>query len=102
MFNFTDPEAGKMYGKGDTVFINGMVSFENGLHGYEVSLVNTSHNDTVVFNKHEHAHGNSFHIHEHWVNSVMHHSDMELRIEVQTDHTDKAESKTIKFHCHPM
>ena len=102
-FNFTNPIPGSMYSKGDTVFIDGMISFENGLHGYEVSIVNKSHNDTVVFNKHGHDHNTMFHIHDYWVNSVMHHSDMELQIEALTEHGGgKSETKTIKFHCHPM
>ncbi len=102
-FDFTSPEDNKMYSKGDTVFIDGMMTFENGLHGYELSIINKSHNDTMVFNKHEHSHGNSVHVHEYWVNSVTHHSDMELMIEAHKDHSgDTKETKTIKFHCHPM
>ncbi|MBO6515234.1 MAG: hypothetical protein JJ975_01615 [Bacteroidia bacterium] len=102
MFNFADPAAGATYSAGDTVAINGMISFENDMHGYEISIINTSHSDTVVFNKHEHMDGKMFHIHEHWVNNVMHHSNMQLKIEALTDHAGTRETKTINFHCHPM
>lgn len=102
VFDFTSPEAGAMYGKGDTVFINGMISHTTDLHGYEISIINGSSDDTVVFNNHEHMDGKMFHIHEKWVNNVTDHSNMTLRIEALTDHAGTVETKEIMFHCHPM
>lgn len=100
-FSFTNPEAGKMYDNGDTVHMDGMISWENEMHGYEITLTNTSM-DSVVFSKHEHEDGNTFHIHEAWKNNVMHHSDMKLTIDALTDHDGAKETKEIIFHCHPM
>ena len=101
-FEFSSPEGGATFGKGDTVFINGMISHTMDMHGYEVSIINNSHNDSVVYNEHSHNDGKMFHIHEHWVNSVEHHSNMTLKIEVLTDHAGNRETKEVLFHCHPM
>lgn len=100
-FDFADPVAGSIYQSDDTVFINGMISFENDMHGYEVSLINKSHNDTMVFNKNEELDGKMIHVHAHWVNNVDHHSDMTLTIDALTDHSGTKQTKTIDFHCHP-
>ncbi len=101
-FDISDPVAGTMYGKGDTVFINGMISYDVEMHGYEINIINTSNNDTVVFNKHAHSDSKMFHIHEHWVNNVSGHSNMTLSIEALTDHSGASQTKEISFHCHPM
>ncbi|MFY0642877.1 MAG: hypothetical protein JXR19_00265 [Bacteroidia bacterium] len=100
--NFAEPVASTMYGQGDTVYINGMISADMEMHGYEISLVNTSNNNTEVFNKHAHEDGLMFHIHEMWVNDVNSHSDMVLTITIDKNHEGDKETKTILFHCHPM
>ncbi|MFT5511878.1 MAG: hypothetical protein ACI8SE_000272 [Bacteroidia bacterium] len=102
VFDFSSPISGAMYGKGDTVFIDGMISYTKDLHGYKVSITNTSNSDTVVFNNHEHIDSKTFHIHEHWVNNVNYHSNMMLKIEAITDHAGTSETKELMFHCHPM
>lgn len=100
-FTFTNPEGGKMYGRGDTVHIDGMISWENELHGYELTLTNTTM-DSVVYTSHGHEDTKMIHIHKMWVNNVMHHSDMKLTIDALTDHDGTKETKAILFHCHPM
>ena len=102
VFDFSSPADASMFGKGDTIHIDGMISHTIDMHGYEISIINTSHNDTVVFNKHEHMDGKMFHIHEMWVNDVADHSNMTLKIDAITDHAGTTETKEIKFHCHPM
>ena len=102
VFDFSSPTAGAMFGLGDTIHIDGKISHTIDMHGYEVSIINTSHNDTVVFNDHGHVDGKMFHIHETWVNNVSDHSNMTLKIEAITDHAGNSETKEIMFHCHPM
>jgi hypothetical protein len=100
-FTFTSPESGKMFGRGDTVYINGMISWENELHGYELTITNMSA-DSVVYTSHSHEDIKMIHIHKMWVNNLMHHSDMKLTIDAITDHVGAKETKEIMFHCHPM
>jgi hypothetical protein len=100
-FSIAEPVASTKFGKGDTVHINGMITWENELHGYELTVTNVTA-DSVVFTKHNHADGNTMHIHENWVNDVASHSDMSLTIDAFTDHDGAKETKVILFHCHPM
>lgn len=101
-FDFSSPASGTMFGKGDTIFIKGTISYETTMHGYELSIFNVSQNDTMVFNKHEHMDAKTFNIDEYWINNVDHHSDMKLRIDAVKDHMGTTETKEISFHCHPM
>ncbi|MCB9262859.1 MAG: hypothetical protein H6607_10835 [Flavobacteriales bacterium] len=102
VFNFTEPASGQMYGLNDTVHINGTISYEDELHGYEVTLVNLSNNDSMVFNEHAHIDGKELTVDHNWVNNVTGHSNMELRIDAFIDHEGNMKSDTIHFHCHPM
>ena len=100
-FSFQNPSSGTMFHGGDTVFIRGTITYPKNMHGYELSLVNSSQNDTTVFTEHKHIDSKSIEINTFWVNNVKHHSDMELHIDAMTDHFGAFERKTIKFHCHP-
>ncbi len=101
-FMITNPAAGSTFSMGDTVHIDAMITSSGEVHGYEVYLRNTSHNDEVVFQLEEHAHESPIHIHDMWVNNVMHHSDMELEIVLLVTHEGETESEKVSFHCHPM
>lgn len=100
-FTFTNPSDGTMYGLNDTVHIDGMISWENELHGYELTLTNMSV-DSVVYTSHAHEDASTIHVHTLWVNNVINHSDMKLTIDAFTDHDGTKETKEIEFHCHPM
>ncbi len=100
-FTFTHPEAAKMYGKGDTVHIAGMMKWENELHGYELTLKNETH-DSVVYTAHHHEDTKMLHVHQMWINTVTQHSNMSLTIDALTDHDGAKQTKVINFHCHPM
>lgn len=100
-FSFSDPTGGQTFGHNDTVHINGMITFENDLHGYEITL-KSEHFDSTVYSVNEHADGNTIHVHKMWVNDLTHHSDMIMTIDAFTDHDGQKETSTIDFHCHPM
>jgi len=101
-FDISSPTTGSMYHLNDTVFIKAKISHTEELHGYEVSIVNISQNDTLVFNKHAHLDGTDFQIDEYWINNVSGHSNMKLIIDAITDHSGAKESSELSFHCHPM
>lgn len=100
--SFTSPEAHTTYGLNDTVHIHGSVSYVEEMHGYHLQLVNTSVNDTVVYEIHNHDHMSAYSIHGMWVNNVTTHSDMELRITVEKSHDGESVTHVVPFHCHPM
>jgi hypothetical protein len=100
-FNIQNPSSGAMFHSGDTVRVQGTITYPKSMHGYELSLINSSQNDTMVFSEHEHIDSKSIEINTFWVNDVKHHSNMELHIDAMTDHFGAFERKTITFHCHP-
>ena len=102
VFNVSNPAVGSTFSLGDTVHIDAMITTDGDVHGYELYIRNTSHDDMVVFQKEVHAHESPVHIHEMWVNDVDHHSDMELEIVLVADHDGSKESHKVNFHCHPM
>jgi len=93
------PEEGAVFAQGDTVHIEVEIEHTEELHEYLVELKNAS-DGTVLFSEGEHSHNMSVHVHDHWVNNVHHHTDMELVV-TATDHKDKSNTKTVHFHCHP-
>jgi hypothetical protein len=100
-FNIDNPSQGNQYHKGDTIFISGLLTWENFLHGYELTLKNET-TDSVVFTQHSHMDGYNIHLHSFWINDVDSMCDMALIIEALTDHEGAKETKVIRFHCHSM
>ena len=100
-FNFTNPNEGNEFALGDTIFIDGMIAWENELHGYEITLTDMS-NDSIVFSAHGHEDALLIHITKIWVNKVTHLSDMRLTIDALTDHRGGKQSKEMILHCYPL
>ena len=100
-FLIANPMVGTMYEKGDTVFITGMLHWEKELHGYEITLTNTTQ-DSVVFTAHGHDDTKMLNITQMWINNNSSNSDMTLTIDALTDHEGAKQSKDIKFKCHTM
>ncbi|NUO02935.1 MAG: hypothetical protein HUU01_20190 [Saprospiraceae bacterium] len=93
------PAEGTTFEFGDTVHIEVDITHTEELHEYLAELKKVS-DGTVLFSTGEHSHSTEVHVHEHWVNNVTSHSDMELVV-TATDHTDKTSTKKVHFHCHP-
>ena len=99
--HITSPVASSEFHLGDTVKIQGSVSANTDMHGYEVKIKNLTA-DSVAFVAYHHDHGTSFSINEQWINNVTTHSDMRLVIKVEADHNGTLVSDSLNFHCHPM
>lgn len=97
----TSPLADAMYHLGDTVKIQGTITGNVEMHGYEVKIKNLSQGN-VAFITDYHDHGATFTINEFWVNNVITHSDMRLVVKVEVDHNGTMVSDSLNFHCHPM
>lgn len=93
------PEEGTTFELGDTVHIEVDITHTAELHEYLVELKKAS-DGTVLFSEGEHSHSTEAHVHDHWVNNVSDHTDMELVV-TATDHNDKTNTKKVHFHCHP-
>lgn len=100
-FTPTSQIEGNTYTQGDTVWIKMELSYSKGLHGYEITIKNTTDNNTIVFDTEEHAHGTTAAIDTFWVNNVKNHSAMRMEIAAIKDHDGNSDKKEITFHCHP-
>jgi len=99
--NLTSPTNGTVFHLGDTIKIQGTITADVEMHGYEVKIKNLSAG-TVVFITDYHDHAASFTINEKWINNVAAHSDMRLVVKVEVDHSGTEVSDSLNFHCHPM
>jgi len=99
--NLTSPTNGSMFHLGDTIKIQGTITADVEMHGYEVKIKNLSAG-TVAFITDYHDHAASFTINEKWINNVTAHSDMRLVVKVEVDHNGTEVSDSLNFHCHPM
>ncbi len=85
---------------GDTVHIEVNITHTEALHEYLVELKNAD-DDIVLFSEGEHSHDTEAHVHNHWVNNVATHTDMELNV-TAIDHANRTSTRTVHFHCHPQ
>jgi len=83
----------------ETVSITGKIEYSKGLHGYQIIIRQKSDN-SVKFEKDEHAHGTSINFNESWTNNLHGHNDMELEVIAILDHDGNTTSKKVNFHCH--
>jgi len=99
-FTVSSPEEGKEYHHGMTIPITATISAASEMHGFEATITNTT-TEEIVFEIHQHAHGEIIILDTSWTNNVAEHSSMVLVIEAVIDHDGTIESKTVSFHCHP-
>lgn len=97
------PIEGQNFNLNDEVLIEGVVKGNFELHGYEIQLFNTSNNDSILYEKFIHTHGEEITISETWINNVSEHSDIRVEVSGLADHEgNDRKTKTINIHCHPM
>ena len=97
-FNIAEPIEGAMYGQGDTVYIEGMLTWQNEMHGYELIIRNETA-DSVVHTAHSHEDSELIYIRKIWMNNVQEPSGMSLTVDVYTDHEGTKEQQVIYFDC---
>lgn len=98
---FDFPSTGDTYMLNDTVYVSGAIEYSEGLHGYQVEIINLT-TDSVVFSTDVHAHDALIYFSEYWVNNVSDHSDMKVVVTAAFSHIGDMQSDSVLFHCHPM
>lgn len=96
-----EPTDTQMFSLNETVHIHVNIEANFDLHGYEAFIINESTTDTV-WSTDAHDHAESFHIEGEWINNVVGHSDMLLKVIVEKDHDGNTVAAERHFHCHPM
>jgi hypothetical protein len=99
VLTLNSPKAGDVFGATDTVKIRGSVTNTTGaeLHGYSITLKKNTDN-TILFNKTQHAHGATLSFDEIFVNNNQN-STITLEISVAIDHDGNKTNKNITFTC---
>lgn len=95
----TSPSANQEFEHDETVNITGKIEHSEELHGYQIIIRKKSDN-SVQFQKEEHAHGTTVDFNESWVNDLHEHNEMELEVIAVIDHDGNTVSKKVNFHCH--
>src|SRR5690606_5140928 len=81
----TSPFENEAFDHNATVSITGKIEYSEGLHGYQI-IVRKKSDNSVQFEKDEHAHGTTIDFNENWVNNLDGHNDMELEVIAILDH----------------
>ena len=78
---------------GDTIYIDGLATSENGLHGYELAIRKPG--KANLYFQHFHEHTDNLSLKDKWKNTVYQAGSLELMISVILDHNDRRKNITI-------
>jgi hypothetical protein len=98
--NFIEPTAGDTLQFGEELHIEGTIQGDGELHGYSLSLINSTTGQTLLSNS-THDHAETFSFHEHWNNNVTDTSNVKIVVAVDLDHDGEKTSKEINVVCLP-
>ena len=101
VFTLSAPLENQVYGYGDTIRINGTVTADYEMHGYNVRLYNITSGMNVL-NQGYHVHGDSFVISEIWKNTVSDTSQFKIIIDAAIDHEGTIASSERAITCNPQ
>jgi hypothetical protein len=98
--NFMEPVVGDTIAFGQELHCEGTVLGNGELHGYTLTMINLSNNQTV-YSASSAAHAESYVFHEHWVNNVTDTATIKVLLEVELDHDGNKSAKEINVVCLP-
>jgi hypothetical protein len=96
VMTISEPLATQIFKKGDTVFIAATANYLSELHGYEISIVDTT-TQNVYFDIDEHVHAASFSIDTFWVDTLNTNTKLQLKFDVEADHDGHGATKSVFF-----
>jgi len=100
VFTFS-PAENQIFEYGDTVKVNGTISADYDMHGYNVRLYKVTPGMNVL-NQGYHVHGNNFVISEAWKNTVSDTTQLRIIIETAIDHEGTIVSSERTVTCYPQ
>jgi hypothetical protein len=96
---FNSPTEGQVIKKGETLTIDADLSFNAEMHGYKLTLVNTTTNQELM-NVEEHAHSDKLKVNKTWNDTLSSAADINLTLTVAIDHGNNVD-KVIMFKSQP-
>jgi hypothetical protein len=97
---FIEPTAGDTLQFGEELHIEGTIQGDGELHGYSLSLINSTTGQTLLSNS-THDHAETFSFHEHWSNNLTDTSNVKIIVVADLDHDGGKTSKEINVVCLP-
>ncbi|OSZ79593.1 hypothetical protein CAP35_15490 [Chitinophagaceae bacterium IBVUCB1] len=91
---------GQVFRKGDTIHIDGKISYISSLHGYSIVLKNKQLNKEL-FTHYEHTHSNEVPFSKSWVNTLADSTDLFLVITGEIDHDGNNGTKELNLVSQP-
>lgn len=92
------PEESELIANGETIEIKGEITGNFLMHGYSIRLYNKSNNDSLMYVKNRHTHGDLILFNGNWTNNLEEDQELELEIFVVGNHEQTAdEAKTISL-----
>lgn len=89
--------------EGDTIHgnftINGTIAGTANLHGYQVTITNTS-NDSIIYQNEVHDHLADFTVNQTVNHGFLSYTPLKLNLVVALDHDGNTVSKTVQFTVH--
>lgn len=84
--DINSPPDGKVYGKGDTIYIDARITSTEGIHGYSVQILSPV--GTTLYSMEEHTHGTDIRVDKYWVynTDLSNSSDLQLIIKAAINH----------------
>lgn len=96
------PQAGSTYAFDDIVSIQGTIHSNFDAHGYIIRYWNTSNNDSLLFEKDGHEHGEDIAFSASWTNNLSDTSDIRLEVIASSDHQGTyTETADVNVVCYP-
>ena len=98
--NIISPEESELITHGETIEIKGEITGNFLMHGYSIRLYNKSNNDSLLYVKNRHTHGDLIQFNGNWTNNLAEDQTLELEIFVVGNHEQTAdEAKTIQLYA---
>ena len=92
----SNPKDGEEIPNQSKLKINGTIEGNFELHGYSITLVNLSNNDSTLLEVNKHTHGEIIPFEEEWLNNLKENSNLLLEVVGHGDHSgDLTASKMI-------
>jgi hypothetical protein len=82
----TSPQENAVFEVNDPVQVLGSISATGEIHGYIVELINNTNNDSVLYTKNLHTHGELLNFNELWTNNLSITSDVTVKITAFANH----------------
>lgn len=91
---------GQSFKTGDTLKMQGLISYITQLHGYEMTLKSKS-TGKELFYYYEHSHSDKVSINQSWVDTLSHADTLQFILTAEIDHDGNQSSKQLTFTSQP-